>query len=158
MKRDLNFILVFILLATLSMVNAIPLRLQKRSIPFGPCPPPRENYPSPPLISVEIANETISLGQTNVLVVSGTLFADITDSTQLIAHFADPKTNKYVGEINSSFICSGKGCPIKARTEFNSFISDFLAPYRLPDPYSIVVSVVDNLSVVLGCATALVDS
>ncbi|CAG8673156.1 14539_t:CDS:1, partial [Funneliformis mosseae] len=147
MKQGLNFILVFILLATLSMVNAIPPRLQKRSIPFGPCPPPREKYPSPPLISVEIANVTITPGQTNVLVVSGTLYADITESTQLIAHFADPNTKKYIGEINSSFICGGAGCPIKAGTEFNRVISDFLAPDQLPDPYSIVVSVVDNLSV-----------
>ncbi|CAG8550550.1 5206_t:CDS:2 [Ambispora gerdemannii] len=34
-----NFTLLFILLATLSMVNAIPHQLYKRGINWGPCPP-----------------------------------------------------------------------------------------------------------------------
>ncbi|CAG8672871.1 16263_t:CDS:1 [Funneliformis mosseae] len=157
MKQNLNFILVFILLATLSMVNAIPHRLQKRSFSFGSCTPLKGKNP-PPIISVEVASNTIVPGQTNTLVVTGMLIEPIFESTQLIAQFVDSETNNFIGEPSINSICGGAGCPIKGGTQFTTIIGNLLAPSQLPDEYSIVVSVIDEFKDILGCANALIDN
>ncbi|CAB4388258.1 unnamed protein product [Rhizophagus irregularis] len=66
-----NFIFVFILLATLSMVNAIPLH--KRATVFGKCPPIPGLPTQPEEISVSISPDPVVPGQTDTFTVSGKL-------------------------------------------------------------------------------------
>src|SRR5688572_16960085 len=71
-----NLIFVFILLAVLSMVNAIPL--QKRETTFGKCPPIPKVPTQPDQISVSISPDPVVPGQDDTITVSGTLSKEIT--------------------------------------------------------------------------------
>ena len=140
------------MLATLSMVNAVPHLLYKRETSFGPCPV------SPPItqVDVTISPDPVVAGKPDTFTVSGTLTEDITDETLLLIVFGDPSTGKQVGDTYTQPICTGTGCPIKAGTKFDVTAKDVPVPADLPKAYSIGVGVVNSATDILGCAVAIV--
>ena len=67
-----NFIFVFILLAALSLVNAMPHELRKRTTTFGPC-----SNLDKPVLDITISPDPIVAGASVTFTVSGTLKQDI---------------------------------------------------------------------------------
>ncbi|RGB38142.1 hypothetical protein C1646_665639 [Rhizophagus diaphanus] len=143
-----NFIFVFILLALLSIVNAIPIshKLLKRTTEFTEC----RQSPTPPLLSVVISPDPVVSGNTETFTASGTLDKDVPHGSELIAFFGDSSTSKIIGDIHRAPMCEG-GCP-KAGTQFTKTLVYSNVP-ELPNPYDIVVGVVKKTDV-LACAVA----
>ena len=144
-----NFIFVFILLASLSIVNAIPIphKLLKRTTEFTQC----RQSPPPPLLSVVISPDPVVPGNTETFTASATLDIDIPDGSELIAFFGDPSTGKIIGDIHRAPMCDNNGCP-KAGIQFTKTL-DYPDVPKLPDPYVIVVGVVKKTDV-YACAVA----
>ncbi|CAI2193387.1 11022_t:CDS:2 [Funneliformis geosporum] len=149
-----NFIFVFILLATLSLTNAFPRQLQKRTTSFTQCSPPEGSTTSPPLLSVILNPDPVVNGKPDNYTVSGTLDADITETTQLVVAYGDPVAKQIVGDPYTGPVCQDAGCPIKAKSPF-SISADIPTP-DLPSPYMIVVGIVEPPQTILGCAIATV--
>src|SRR4051794_12429098 len=118
-----NFIFVFILLATLSIVNAIPPQLRKRVTVFEPCP-----ATNTPLKVAKVVPDPIIPGAIVTFDVSGTLPKAITMGFALGVLFIDVSTDtpKLIGQIGPLPICTPEGpleCPYAAKTPF------FVKPY-----------------------------
>ncbi|CAB4388261.1 unnamed protein product [Rhizophagus irregularis] len=143
-----NFIFVFILLATLSMVNAIPL--QKRATVFGKCPPIPGLPTQPEQISVSISPDPVVPGQTDTFTVSGTLSKEITDEYKLVIALADLSGKTYAAYVEDM-------PPTKPNTPFNVVKTESI-PEDLPQSYAIGVGVTTlaNPPDVIGCALAVV--
>jgi hypothetical protein len=143
-----NFIFVFILLAALSMVNAIPL--QKRTTDFGKCPPIPQLPVQPEQISVSISPDPVVPGKDDTFTVTGTLSKDITEDYNLVIGFAD-----LTGKTYGVFV--QKMPPTKAKTQF-SVTDTVQVPADLPAAYAIGVGVstLSNPPDVIGCALAVV--
>ncbi|CAI2163977.1 15030_t:CDS:1 [Funneliformis geosporum] len=152
MKRNLTF--VFFLLFTLSVIRAFPHQLKKRLTAFGLCPP--KDGTTPPLISVELGPDPILPGQQGIFVVTGTLEEDIISSTHLVGYYSNPDNSRSVSDNFTQSFCGGSGCPIKANTQFTSYMRT-IAPEILTVPYGIVVYIVDVTNKTIGCATALIQ-
>src|SRR5437764_33266 len=105
-----NFIFVFILLAALSMVNAIPL--QKRTTEFGKCPPIPGVPVQPEQISVSISPDPVVPGKDDTFTVSGTLHKEITEDYKLVIGFAD-LTGKTYGVFVEDLPPTKPGAPFK---------------------------------------------
>src|ERR1700722_4465145 len=75
-----NFILI--LLVTLSIVNAIPHQLYKRTTTFGPCQ-------GVPFINVTISPDPVIIGQDITFDVSGRLNEDVPTNPEMYIHFDD---------------------------------------------------------------------
>jgi hypothetical protein len=148
-----NFIFVFILLAALSLVNAMPHELRKRTTTFGPCP---ALFGS--LLDVTISPDPVVAGASVTFTVSGTLKQDIDETTVIFIGFPDGN-GKLLGDPHFRHICSDNGdveCPIKAGTKFTT-TATVSAPDSLPNKYIIDVGIeIPDLS--LGCAIAIVDT
>ncbi|RIA84121.1 hypothetical protein C1645_742573 [Glomus cerebriforme] len=134
-----NFIFAFILLATLSMVNAIPL--QKRAAQFLPCP----ISPAPDLLSVKINPDPPIAGKSESFTISGKLHEDITPATLLAIAFGD--VSNPPNPLEPPFVmpaCGGKGelsCPVKAGTSFTIKVDSVPVPAFLPPVYGIGVAI-----------------
>ena len=149
-----NFIFVFILLAALSLVNARPHELRKRTITFGQCP----NFDGP-VFDVTISPDPVVAGASVIFTVSGTLKNDIVETTQLTISFVKPNGSP-LETTYSRPICSDSGdvkCPIKAGTKFTT-TATVTPPGTLPNPYGIAVVIFEPPRNVLGCAFAGVGS
>src|ERR1043165_687473 len=120
-----NFIFVFILLAVLSMVNAIPL--QKRETEFGKCPPIPKLPSQPDPISVSISPDPVVPGQNDTFPVSGTLSKEITPEYKLEIAFGD-----LTGKILAIYIEDVP--PTQPKTPFNVVVAE-LVPEDLPTAY-----------------------
>ncbi|CAB4376226.1 hypothetical protein RhiirA5_505618 [Rhizophagus irregularis] len=144
-----NFIFVFILLASLSIVNAIPIphKLLKRTTEFTEC----RQSPTPPLLSVVISPDPVVSGNTVTFTATGSLNQDVPDGSDLIAFFGDSSSSKIIGDIKRAPMCDG-GCP-RAGAQFTKTL-DYSDVPGLPNPYDIVVGVVKNTDV-LACAVAI---
>jgi hypothetical protein len=116
MNRNFIFVL-FVLLATLSIVNAI--QLHKRTTKFGPCPVD----PSVTTLSATLNPDPVVSGQKDTVTISGTLNVDVPagskDTLGQVA-FLDPDYIPIV-DPTSVIFCEAKGitCPFKAGTAFN---------------------------------------
>ncbi|CAG8592096.1 16694_t:CDS:1 [Funneliformis mosseae] len=147
-------------MAVISTANAIPHQPQKRTTHFEKC-----NFidPLPTLLNVKLNPDPVVSGKNDTFNVSGTLDTDITEITGLLIQYVDPETKKTVGDQYVGSICTGTDCPIKAKTPFNK-LATFLAPPTLPNPYQILVAVIESDGKILenepepllGCAMATV--
>jgi hypothetical protein len=141
MKQTLIF--VVILLATLSMVNAIPYyHLNKRAATFGPC---AQEAPFP--ITVSFQPDPPVSGQDCTFTVTGAINSGINAGAKLVVIYLD-SGNIPINEPTIIDICStGDTCPI---TSLN-LVRTIPIPAGLPATYSIFVTVTDENSNPLGC-------
>src|SRR3954451_5810907 len=92
-----NFIFAFILLATLSIFNAVPSQLRKRITTFEPCP-----VDNPPVLDVtQVVPDPIISGAKVSFYISGKLPKAITIGSTIGAYFADVSTSSptIIGDI-----------------------------------------------------------
>ena len=147
-----NLIFVFLLLATLLMVNAIPTQLNKRATVFRPCA-------KTPLDVIVEPDPPVS-GAKAKYYVSGTLKRTIHHNYVLAVLYLDISTDppKLI-DIRGAYICEPDGvldCPYPANTPIDVILSTKVPP-ALPKTYGIAVAIGnEKLDIVLGCATAVV--
>ncbi|RIA84122.1 hypothetical protein C1645_859642 [Glomus cerebriforme] len=134
-----TFIFAFILLTTLSIVNAIPL--QKNSTVFLPCP----IKPAPDLLSVTIKPDPPVAGKSESFTISGKLHKDINVLTVLAIVFGDASLPPKPLQLPFiSLVCGIEGkpkCPIKAGTSFTVTADSVSVPSHLTSPYTIGVAI-----------------
>ncbi|PKY51436.1 hypothetical protein RhiirA4_468477 [Rhizophagus irregularis] len=145
-----NFIFVFILLTTLSIVNAIPFNKSE----FYQCYTIVQPRPG---VDVTITPDPPVAKTPEHFTVSGTLKHDITaDKTLLNIDFYD--TSKFLSAIpvyNKNFTES-----FKAGTKFSIDVDNVPTPDKLPLFYAIIVTVGENLGEdgnlhdIFGCSSA----
>ena len=130
-----NFIFVFILLTTLSIVNAIPFN--KRKADFGQC----DVVTPRPGVDVTITPDPPVAKTPEHFTVSGTLEHDITaDKTVVNIDFFDGlKFVSIIPPYNKKF-----AEPVKAGTKFSIDVDNVPTPAELPSFYAIFVSVGEN--------------
>src|ERR1044071_1959095 len=128
-----NFIVVFILLATLSIAYAIPHELLKRETSFGQC------EGGPPVLTVKISPDPVVPGSPNTFTISGTLEEDIPESAQLMGFFSDPNARKIIRDPTKKPVCEDSKCP-KANVPFTLTLDISEVP-ELPTAYDIVVGI-----------------
>ena len=145
MKR--NFIGAFILLATLSMVNA--------QTKFGACPIP--DPPTPVLLQVKLVPDPVVKGKTFDVTLSGTLAVDVADDKQTIIDvvFLDSTGVPITDTWFTQDFCTSEGikCPLKAGTAFTTTAKAVAVPDNVATGDNLVVDVF-NLggNVFDGCA------
>jgi len=155
MNRSIIF--VFLLLVTLSMVNTIPHKLQKRETNFQPCP-------NGPFLNVKVQPDPLVAGNSATFDISGTAENTIDDNDSLFIGFVDLSNNppNVIGEpFTQSFCSADVKCPIDSGTQFNTK-PEVQVPNSLPDAYGIgVVIAPQNTSTasdIAGCAIAVVGT
>jgi len=158
MKQSIIF--VFILLVTLSVVNAIPHNLYKRQnggggdgkTKFLPCP---KGDP----LTVEMSPNPAEPGKEGTYKISGELTETIPEGSILFIAFVDPssKPAKLIGNPFIQELCDSDNvkCPVDGGTSFRTKVN-YTTPNDLPDSYVIIVAVVDPDKRLLGCAYAAV--
>src|SRR5947208_1901809 len=106
MKRDFTF--VFILLATLSMVNAIPHQLHKRDTTFNQCLKSDAS-----LLTVSVSPDPPFPGQTATYTISGELAKAAPVDSAIFIGFFDRSSGetKVIGEPIVTDLCSKVKCP-----------------------------------------------
>ncbi|CAB4481088.1 hypothetical protein RhiirA1_449650 [Rhizophagus irregularis] len=147
-----NFIFVFILLTTLSIVNSIPFN--KRKADFYPC---RQVINPLPGVDVTISPDPPVAKTPEHFTVSGTLKHDITaDKTLLNIDFFDGlRFVSMITPYNKKFTES-----VKAGTKFSIDVDNVITPTELPSFYAIFVTVGEkldkdgNLKDEFGCSLA----
>src|SRR6266516_3365988 len=85
-----NFVFALILLTTLSIVNAIPHQLHKRTTEFDAC---SNLPPETPVLDVTISPDPVVPESKDKFTISGTLTQDITDGIKLYIAFVDQYGN-----------------------------------------------------------------
>ena len=145
-----NFVFALILLTTLSIVNAIPHQLHKRTTGFGAC----ANLPSDtPVLNVILSPDPVVSESTDTFTVSGTLKQDITDAFNLYIAFTDDNGNILSSDIVN--ICKEVACPVKAGTPYSTTQSVYVP--ELSGTSYIVVGIADGIGTdahILACSTA----
>ncbi|RHZ87541.1 hypothetical protein Glove_33g137 [Diversispora epigaea] len=142
-----SLILVFILLATLSVVNVLPHKLSKRETQWGQCTDLGGG--TYPLLGVTISPDPLVQGEEGTISVSGDFESGDTDL--LNVRFYKNLTDDPLG-VFSKHVCGGNGlpaCPIKP------FKVDFIirVQRRLPNPYFLAVVFEDSITeTIYGCA------
>ncbi|RHZ71338.1 hypothetical protein Glove_259g37 [Diversispora epigaea] len=141
-----SLILVFILLATLSVVNALPHQLSKRETQWGKCTDSGKTYP---LLGVTISPDPLVQGQNDTFSVSGDFEAGATYILG-VAFFKDLADDPLYVFITP--VCGAKGlpnCPVKPlKMDYKITV-----PTGLPNPYFLAVVVEDpKAQIVLGCS------
>jgi hypothetical protein len=143
MKQNLIFLVA--LLATLSMVNAIPYyQLDKRATTFGPC---LTGSPFP--ITVSLQPDPPVPGQDCIFTVTGTIDSGIRQGAKMVVQAFDSSVNEINDPIVTD-ICSipGLTCPV---TSF-SIIRSIPIAAGLSGTYTLAISVLDEKNAVLGCS------
>ncbi|CAI2167668.1 8202_t:CDS:2 [Funneliformis geosporum] len=141
----------------LSLINAFPSQLQKRTTSFVQCPPIQGTTTPPTFISVTLNPDPVVPGIPDKFTVSGILDSDITVKTKLFVFYADPITGNAISDLYYGHVCEETGCPIKAKTPFSTSVV-IPTPQNLPNPYGISVNIVDIESrEVIGCAYTIVN-
>ena len=144
MNRNLIFTIIVILLATLSMVNAIPHQLHKRATTFVPC-----TTGSPNKLAVSIQPDPPVPNGQLLVTVSGTLTTGTIAAGSKIIYQAFDNTGAPLSDQLSSDICSGATCPLEAGTSF-SITNKFQTGY-FPATYTIAVGIADATGAALAC-------
>lgn len=147
-----TFILVFILFAAFSMINAAPHQFRKRTTTFNPCPVEGVDP-----VSVSISPDPPVSGQPDTYTVSGTLSHDLTSGKTIVGiAYADTNKNPIGDPFSETFTQS-----FKAGQQFSITAKDVPTP-QLPASYFIGLIVGDptddpkNPLDVYGCAFAAV--
>jgi hypothetical protein len=145
-----NIIFVFILLVTLSIVNAVPHRLHKRNLEFSDCP---KGDP----LEVDAKPDPTKPGEKNTYEISGKLTKEIPEDSILFIGFVDPKPERLIGDpLTVNFCDDDVKCPVDAGTSFEKK-EDYTTPDDLPDSYLVIVAIVSgDKKELLGCAFAAV--
>ncbi|CAG8565149.1 9820_t:CDS:1, partial [Scutellospora calospora] len=134
----------------LSIVNAIPHQLHKRTTNFGKCTlPPKA--PTPDLLTVTISPDPVVPGKNDTFTVNGKLTKPITSSDELVIVFAN--TSGIIGDIFRTKLPTG--------TVKVSVTENVPVPFSLPSDYRIGVAIVDpsfEPPDVKACAVAFVGS
>ena len=126
-----NFIFVFILLATLTIINAIPFH--KRATFFGLCPNVEDTFSvkmdPDPLISPHLTTFTITGKEVSGLIISplALLVVTIGASTPVQPPSVFP-------------VCNSTNCPIFSGTDYTT-TGTFLLDASLPPSYEIVLTI-----------------
>jgi hypothetical protein len=139
-----NLIFVVILLATLSMVNAISYyhHLNKRAATFGPC---AQEAPFP--ITVSLQPDPPVPGQDCTFTVTGTIDSGINAGANLTVIYLD-SGDLPINKATIIDICSsGDACPI---TSLN-LVRTIPTPADLPGTYSIFIAIGDENGLPLSC-------
>ncbi|EXX52356.1 uncharacterized protein OCT59_011402 [Rhizophagus irregularis] len=128
MARD--FIFVFILLVTLTIINAIPFH--KRTAFFGPCPNVEDTFSvkmdPDPLISPHLTTFTVTGKE-----VSGRIIGPLASLVVTIGATGPVQTS-------SAFpVCNATDCPIFSGTEYTTS-GTFILNATLPKSYQIVLT------------------
>ncbi|CAG8557003.1 3759_t:CDS:1 [Paraglomus occultum] len=143
------FSLFFVLVATVSAINAIPYGLSKRTTQFGVC---GTISPLPPLLDVSISPDPIVSGTPVTFSINGTAPVDILSANAGILFFNDEA--KYYKTFHDDFCKLSNACPVKSGTKFEFKYT--VDPTDLPDSYTIDVGIL-NLDIKLFmCATTTV--
>ncbi|RHZ59099.1 hypothetical protein Glove_365g10 [Diversispora epigaea] len=146
-----SLILVFILLATLSVVNTLPHQLSKRETQWGQCIYSGVTYPP---LNITISPDPLVQGQDGTFSVFGDFEAGATDILY-ISFYKDLTKNPL--HVFKTFVCGVKGlpnCPVKP-FKMNC---DIKVPKGLPNPYFIVVIIGDQKAQkTLGCGITFVS-
>jgi hypothetical protein len=137
-----NFSIVFILLVTLSIVNAIPFH--KRATTFSKCPDPPDVNP----LTVT-ADPDLAPGQTSKFAISGKLIPPAEQGSVLAIMFFGPD-GQLVGEPIGQDICSTNTCPL----DTIDTTADVPVPKELPAKSISVVAVGIPEGALSGCAFA----
>src|SRR5438046_852144 len=134
------FTFVFILFATLSIVNAAPFQLNKRDTQFSPCPDlPPDVVP----LDVKMSPDPIVPGGTETFDITGTLKHDLEEGSFLGIAFIDPVAKLPIGDPLDVDICSQTKCPVKAGTPYTTK-QTITAPPELPPTYMILAGIGDG--------------
>ena len=159
-----NLILVFVLLVTLSVVNAASLpqhhngktkfnpHNHKEKTKFGACP--LKNATQPPTFDVTINPDPLRPGQTALFIATGRIPSEITKDTVLVVEFIGKYGNR-IGKPFNKPACEKKGCTIKANKKFTINANNVPVPKDVTNPYGIVVALVNPSNYVLACAFAV---
>src|SRR5688500_11194931 len=128
MKRSLIF--AIILLATLSMINAIPHQLHKRVTTFVPCPEGSLN-----VISVQLQPDPPVSDSTLTIMITGTLTSGNIAPGSLLNVGAVDNAGTLIGTAGTLDICTAIACPV---TTGQSFVLMAAFPTKtLPEPYNL---------------------
>src|SRR4051812_42661457 len=119
-----NFIFVFILLATLLTINAVPTQLRKRVTLFEPCP-----ETTVPLEVSNVVPDPIIAGARATFDISGKLPKAITTGSMLNVYFYELSTGT---PILLGSIAEGRGLPICAPEP-----GVLECPYAAKTPFSV---------------------
>jgi hypothetical protein len=141
-----NFSLVFILLAILSIVNAIPFH--KRAVTFSKCP---LDPPVNPL-TVTVAPDPAA-GKTSTYTVSGPLDPPAGPGSLLAIGYLD-QNGKFIGQPFQMDICATNTCPL-SNIETTA---DVPGPADLPKEFVILVAVGQEGVPPSGCAAGAVGA
>ena len=144
-----TFNLIFILLTTISIVNAVPYRLHKRATTFAKCP-----IDNPPLLNVKLAPDPLIPGQNANFDISGTLAQAATTGSLVGIGFFGSDQN-FIEDPVFTTVCSLSGitCPV---TEFSAILQ-ISVPAALPTSYTIIIIITQG-STYLACASGIVTN
>ncbi|RIA79957.1 hypothetical protein C1645_24848 [Glomus cerebriforme] len=145
-----NFILVAILLATLSIVNALPHQLNKRATTFIPCP---GNIPF--ITTTLTPDPPTGAGANELITISGTLPNPVVAGSKLVIGTFDP-TGTPIGAPLTLDFCTMNGatCP----EEYFSLIQPVTMPSPLPTSYMIITAINDPNGNALGCSVGTINT
>jgi hypothetical protein len=154
MKQTIIF--AFLVLVTLSMVNAVPhgLRLDKRETKFLECPKGAH-------LNVKVSPDPPVSGQNGIFDVSGKPNEAVPQGSEIVIVFVDtdssPENPDFIGEPFVAQLCDDQDakCPIESGKSFSKKVA-VRNPDNLPNSYLMVVIVSDPLKKVLGCAYSVV--
>ncbi|RHZ53201.1 hypothetical protein Glove_444g13 [Diversispora epigaea] len=146
-----NFIFVFILLVTLSVVNAAPW------LRFFDCPVPH-GHSKPVLISMAYTPDPLVSGQSSKFDVSGTLKEDIGSDTTLEIGFIDLTDLQNPVPIAPfpAYSDTFSGVVIKAGNPFKTTAQ--LTVPKLPASYAIGALIENSPGYVPGCAIKMIEA
>ena len=137
-------LLLFVVLATISVINAIPHGLSKRTTQFIQC----TNGNVPPL-SVTITPDPMVSGQDVTYNISGTAPIDFTEATVEIDLYDG---QNYAQSFTGNFCDIYKQCPVKNGTNFDFPFT--IKPENLPQTYFIDVLISNSESDLLCVMTS----
>ncbi|RGB24500.1 hypothetical protein C1646_676339 [Rhizophagus diaphanus] len=133
-----------------SIVNAIPHQLHKRTTSFSGC---ANVAPDTPVLSVTLSPDPVVQESTDTFTISGTLKQDITNAYSLYIAFVDDGGNIISNDIVD--ICKEATCPIKAGTPYSTTQNVYVPSFR-GETY-IVVGIADGIGTtanVIACSIA----
>ena len=155
MARNL-FVLLF-LLATISVINAIPHKLNKRTSVFGQCP----LTPALPTFEATVTPDPVVGGQLATYNISGIAQTDFPDNAEIIILISDtfngtPYDSPFGGDFCN--IPGSPPCPIKKGTSFNRLFTSVQTPDGIPSSFAdtILLMQADTTTSTIACAVATV--